>query len=258
MTQPRRDGWQVDRLDQTTGSIVAEAMRMHVRDLCASAQLGDQVLDPARRVRPTLATEHGATDVDVVDRHGLDRLQRFARLDVQRQPPALVALANDVDPAGASVKLDALAGERDQLVDAQSGVVQQYDDRLGHRPVFLGLADEPSALDVGKPLRSERLCGDVGQVVGGVADDPLGLGRPAEKPTQGGQSGVDRGRLLTLAELGFVLAQVARGGLQECGLIALLEPGGEALQVGDVLAGSALADPSCRIRTVIRRTVPRY
>jgi len=47
---------------------------------------------------------------------------------------------------------------------------------------------------------------------------------------------------LTFAEFGFVLAQVAGGGPQERGLVALVEPGGEALQVGDVLAGGALAN----------------
>ena len=107
----------VNQLDQAPGRVVAETMGMHIRDLCASAQLCDQVFDPARRLRPALAAEHG--DTDVVDGHGLDRLQGFAGLDVQRPPPPLVALADDVDPAGASVELDALPGERDQLVDAQ-------------------------------------------------------------------------------------------------------------------------------------------
>ncbi|MDQ6669403.1 MAG: hypothetical protein M3069_01330 [Chloroflexota bacterium] len=46
---------------------------MHIRDLCAPAECRDQVLDPARRVRPALAAEHGATRV--VDGHRLDRLQ---------------------------------------------------------------------------------------------------------------------------------------------------------------------------------------
>jgi hypothetical protein len=43
----------------------------------------------------------------------LDRLQHLARLGVQRQPPVLVALADDVDPARAGVNLDVLPGERD-------------------------------------------------------------------------------------------------------------------------------------------------
>jgi hypothetical protein len=33
---------------------------------------------------------------DVVDAHGLDHLQRFACLNIQRQPAVLVALAHDV------------------------------------------------------------------------------------------------------------------------------------------------------------------
>ncbi len=120
--QPGRHSGQIDRLDQAPGRVVAETMRMHVRDLCAPAEFGNQVLDPARRVRPALAAEHGATDV--VDGHGLNRLQRFAPLDVQRQPPALVALADDIDPAGAGLEVDALPGERDQLVDGPLGVGQ--------------------------------------------------------------------------------------------------------------------------------------
>ncbi|MDQ6669402.1 MAG: hypothetical protein M3069_01325 [Chloroflexota bacterium] len=116
----------------------------------------------------------------------------------------LVALAKDVDPSGARLKVDILPGERDQLIDAQSSVEQHGDDRVGHRAVFLGLADEPSALDVGKTLGGQRLRGDVGQVLSGVADDALGFRRPAEKTAQGGQGGVDRCRLLTLAELGLV------------------------------------------------------
>jgi hypothetical protein len=79
-------------------------------------------------------------------------------------------------------------------------------------------------------------------VLSWVADNALGVCRPGEKAAQGGQSGVDRGRLLTLAELGLVLAQVAGGRLQERGLVVLIEPGGEPLQVGDVLAGGAFAD----------------
>jgi hypothetical protein len=78
-------------------------------------------------------------------------------------------------------------------------------------------------------------------VLGRVTGDPLGFGCPAIEPAQGGRD-VDRGRLLPLAELGFVLAQVAYRRLQERCLVALLEPGGEALQVSDVLAGGALTD----------------
>ena len=63
-----------------------------------------------------------------------------------------------------------------------------------------------------------------------------------EKAAHSGQCGVDRGWLQTGAELGLVLAQVARGRLQERGLVVLLEPGGEALEVRDVLAGGSLAD----------------
>ena len=53
----------VHRLDQAPGRVVTEAMRMHIQDLCAPAQFGDQVLDPARRVRPAFTAEDGATDV---------------------------------------------------------------------------------------------------------------------------------------------------------------------------------------------------
>ncbi len=95
VTQPSCHGGQVDRLDQAPGCVVAEAMRVDVGNVCASAELGDQVLDPARRVRPALAAEHGADGI--VSRFGLDRLQRFARLGVQRQPPVLVAFADAVD-----------------------------------------------------------------------------------------------------------------------------------------------------------------
>jgi hypothetical protein len=45
----------------------------------------------------------------------------LARFAVQRQPPVLVALADDVDPSGAGLEIDALPGERHQLVAAQSG-----------------------------------------------------------------------------------------------------------------------------------------
>jgi hypothetical protein len=64
----------------------------------------------------------------------------------------------------------------------------------------------------------------------------------AAKTAQGRQGGVDRGRLLTLAEFDFELAQVEGGRLRERGVVVLLEPGGETLQVGDVLAGGALAN----------------
>jgi len=53
---------------------------------------------------------------------------------------------------GARLQLDALPGQRNQLVDAQTGVEQQRDDRVGHRAVLLGLTDEPSALRVAEPL----------------------------------------------------------------------------------------------------------
>ena len=59
--------------DSTRRRVVAETMWMHIRNLCAPAELGDQVLDPARRVRPAFPAEDGVTDV-------------------QRQTPALVAL----------------------------------------------------------------------------------------------------------------------------------------------------------------------
>jgi len=68
------------------------------------------------------------------------------------QPPALVALTDDVNPAGTDVKLNTLPGERDQLVDAQSSVQQQHDDRVGHRAGLLGLTDESSTIDIGKPF----------------------------------------------------------------------------------------------------------
>jgi hypothetical protein len=153
----------------------------------------------------------------------------------------LIPLADHVDPPGASVKLDALPGEPNQLVDAQPNVQQQHDDRFEHRPTFLGLANEPPTLDVGKAFRRERLSVAVGQVLSWVACDTLGLGRPAVEPARCGQRDVDRGRPLTRAELGLVLPQVAGGRLEELGVVVLLEPGGEALQVGDVLTGGALA-----------------
>ncbi len=46
------------------------------------------------------------------------------------------SLAKDVDPSGARLKMDALPGERGQLIEAQSSVEQHGDDRIGHRAVF--------------------------------------------------------------------------------------------------------------------------
>jgi len=109
-------------------------------------------------------------------------------------------------------------------------------------PSCSGLADQASALHVAESLGGERLGGDVGHVRSGVPGDALRLGRPTVKPAQGGQGGVDRRWLLTFAELGLVLAEIAGGGVQQWGLVALGEPGGEPLQVGNVLAGGAFAD----------------
>jgi len=96
VTQPGRHGRQIDRLDETPARVMAEPMRVDVVDMCAPAQLGDQVLDPARRVRPALAAEHGA-DV-VAGWLGADCLECLARLNVQWQRSMLVALTDDVDP----------------------------------------------------------------------------------------------------------------------------------------------------------------
>lgn len=123
---------------------------MHIRDVCTPAQLGHQVLDPARRVRPALAAENGADSV--IGGRRLNRLQRLTHLGVQRQATTLVALADNIDPARADLQVNALPAQRDELVDAQSGVEQQCHDRVGHRAVILGLADEPSALHVAEPF----------------------------------------------------------------------------------------------------------
>jgi hypothetical protein len=133
--------------------------------------------------------------------------------------------------------------ECDQLIDAQPGVEQHDDDRLGHGASQLGVSQQPAALRGGEPLRGEWLSGNVGQVLGGVLDDAVGSGGPAEEPAQGREGSVDRGRLLALGQLGLVLAQVAGGGLQQRCLVVLGEPAGETLQVRQVQARGALADP---------------
>jgi hypothetical protein len=150
------------------------------------------------------------------------RLQRFARFDIQRQPPVLVTFADHVDPSRAGLTVDALPGNCHQLVDAQPGVEQQCDDRVGDRTALLRFADEPSALDIGETFRSERLGGDGGQVLGGVAGDSTRVECPTLETAQRGQGGVDRGRPLTLGELSLVLAQVARSGVLEHRLEASL------------------------------------
>src|SRR5439155_14266936 len=76
--QPSRHCGQVDGFDEAPGCVVAEAMRVEVDNVCASAELGDEVLDPARRVRPALAAEHGADGI--VSGLGLDCVQGLARL----------------------------------------------------------------------------------------------------------------------------------------------------------------------------------
>jgi len=107
---------QIDRLDEPTRRVMAEPMRVDVVDMCAPAQLGDQVLDPARCVRPALAAEHGA-DI-VAGWLGADPLECLPRLNVQWQPSMLVALTDDVDPPGAGLHVDALPG---QLLPRQRG-----------------------------------------------------------------------------------------------------------------------------------------
>jgi hypothetical protein len=67
----------------------------------------------------------------------------------------LVALADDVDPARAGMQVQALPGQRDQLVDAQSGI-EQHDIASAIGPSF-GVVDDPSALDIRKAFRGERL-----------------------------------------------------------------------------------------------------
>jgi hypothetical protein len=57
-------------------------MGMYVRDLCAPAELGDQVLDPAGRIPRALAMEYGV--VGALGGRQLGRMQHFARLGVQR------------------------------------------------------------------------------------------------------------------------------------------------------------------------------
>jgi len=56
------------------------------------------------------------------------------------------------------------------------------------------------------------------------------------------QRRVDRGWLVVLGELGAIGAHVAGGRLEQLGLVLRLEPGGEALEVGDVLPRRSLAD----------------
>ncbi len=70
-----------DRLTRpASGRVVAETMRMYVRNVCAPAEFGDQVLDPPRHVRPALTAKHSADGTFGGPR--LDRLQRVACLDV--------------------------------------------------------------------------------------------------------------------------------------------------------------------------------
>src|SRR5919201_1052228 len=111
VTKPGRHGGQVDRLDQAPARVVAKPMRVDTGYVRASAELGEQVLDAACRVRPAFAAEDGAAGP--LGQLRLNRPERLARLAIERQATMFVALADDVDPARAGLQTDALPAERD-------------------------------------------------------------------------------------------------------------------------------------------------
>ena len=103
---------------------------------------------------------------------------------VSANRPALdVAVMSTLNPAAMAKLAERATGHALTLVDAPvSG------GRAGAEAGTLAimLAGEPSALDIREAFRRQRLGGDVGQVLSGIACDTLGLGCPAVEPSRSG------------------------------------------------------------------------
>src|SRR5262249_61072909 len=116
------DGRQIHRFNQAATSVMAEPMRVNMRDIGATTEHCQQVSNTAIRVWPALAAENGP-----FGDNRPDYAEGLAHGRVQRHDARFFALASlDEGLSRARLQDQVRPLQADEFVDAQPGVQQGW------------------------------------------------------------------------------------------------------------------------------------